>query len=1006
MTCKIQENAAGLARLLVVLLLLPGGQLWSQGTGTIRGTVTGAAAQPVAGAQVGIVGRTGGDRTNRSGAFVINAVPAGAYTLRVQMIGYGPVSKPVTVTGGETVTVDFELKEVALALNEVVVTGTAGEQTRRSQPAVVGVIDAADMIRTSPKADMANVLQSKMPGVDITQGSGSTGAAPRIRIRGPASISLSVDPLVFIDGIRMDSRTVNSSSGGGGSSTTSSGGQGTSRLNDLNPEDIESIEIVKGPAAATLYGADASAGVIQIITKKGQSGTFQQNVVMEADGIDVHWVPPTNYGLCTQALITAGTTPVCVGKAANTIVGDNPLIRTKAFREGNMRQVNWNGSGGTQALKYFLSLGDMEESGVYPSSNLRRATVHVNTTMTIRPDLTLNVGFNLLNNYNRQPDDDHSLYGFGANAGIGSPLTLGLASNGWLANRFEPQIVAIKNTIQNTRFIPTTTLSYQPASWFNNRLTVGADFSGDQRLKMVPKNDSAWYNPADNVGFVKETRSNYRLVTADYLGHVTHSFGSDQAWEGELAFGAQLVWTTTDLVFANGTGLATNSARVVSATAQTTGGQSFTDTRSLGYLGQLQMSYRSRLFLQAGLRMDQNSAFGSAVTSMYLPKVGASWVLSDEPFFKGKVPQLGLLRLRTALGVTGRAPLAGSALQTYAPAPSAQTGTNQPGLDLLNPGNPHLKPERGSEFEAGVDASFLKDRLGVELTYFKKTTNDLILQQQLPTSDGYSSNPYVNVGSVENYGYEASITAQLINWRRNSWDVRLTMSTLHNEITSLGNIPAFGTSPRFNAGYPIAFFATRTVQSVDVANNRAVVSDTNVYVGTQFPKFEGNLFSNMTLFGNWRITANIDWKMGFTAYNSTNEYRTQQVVRAYAAVDPTRLPAVSRIEQFGPYVNSAGQSVTPSLVQQQFYEKGDFLRFRELGVTYTLPSTLARSVRAQRATVTAGGRNLGILTHYTGSDPESLTDNGSSDPSAQFTTSEFFNLPPSRRFFLRLSFDY
>jgi hypothetical protein len=510
----------------------------------------------------------------------------------------------------------------------------------------------------------------------------------------------------------------------------------------------------------------------------------------------------------------------------------------------------------------------------------------------------------------------------------------------------------------------------------------------------------------DNVGFVKETRSNYRLVTADYLGHITHSFSSEPGWEGELAFGTQMVWATTDLVFANGTGLATNSARVVSATAQTTGGQSFTDVRSLGYLGQLQMSYKSRLFVQAGLRIDQNSAFGSDVTSMYLPKVGASWVLSDEPFFKDRYSKIGLLRLRAAYGVTGRAPLAGSALQTYQPAPSAQTGTNQPGLDLLNPGNPHLKPERGAEFEGGIDASFLKDRLGMELTYFKKVTNDLILQQQLPTTDGYSANPYVNVGSVENYGYEASITGQLVSTRRTSWDVRLTLSTLHNELTSLGAVPAFGVSPRYNKGYPIAFFTTQVVKSVNVAQNYAVVTDTNVYAGSQFPTFEGNLFSNLTLFGNWRITANMDWKMGFTTYNSTAQYRTQSVVRTYVAVNPASLPAADRIAQFGPYINSLGQSVTPNLVQGVFYEKADFLRFRELAVTYTLPSNLARSVRAQRATVSAGGRNLGILTHYTGSDPESLTDNGTSDPSQQFSSSEFFNQPPSRRFFLRLSLDY
>jgi len=1000
---------ARLAGLAAALLVLYGAPLRPQAvpiaaTGTVRGTVTGTAQQPVPGAQVVIADTRGGGRTNPAGAFVITGVPEGTHTVRVQMIGYGVVSKQVTVTAGQTATVDFQLSELALTLNEIVVTGTGGEQTRRSQPAQVAVINTQDMIRAVPKTDMANILQSKLPGVDVTQGSGATGAAPRIRIRGASSISLSNDPLVFIDGIRVDSRTTNSSSGNGGGSATSAGGQGVSRLNDLNPEDIESIEVVRGPAAATLYGADASAGVIQIITRKGQSGAFQQSIVAEGATIDANWTPPDNWGLCTQALIDAGKTPICVGKSANTLVSDNPWLRDHVFRTGNNETLNWNGSGGTQALRYFLSLGNMTESGVYPSSNLRRFTALSNTALSIRPNLTVNVSAKVLNNYSRQPDDNHSVYGFGANAGIGSPLTLGLASNGWLANRFVPQIAAIKNEIQDTRFLPSVELNYQPTTWFNHRLIVGADFSSEQRVKMVPKNDSTWYSAADNVGFVKESRLNYRLITADYLGHATHNF--TDAWDGDLALGMQMVLSRNDLVFANGTGLATNTARVVSATAQTNAGQSFTDVRSLGYLGQFQLGFRKRLYLQTGLRIDRNSSFGTDVKSMVLPKAGVSWVLSEEPFMQRHLPSLNLLRLRAAYGVTGRAPLAGTALETWSPSPTAQTGTNQPGLDLLNPGNPHLKPERGSEFETGIDASFFKDRIGTELTYFNKVTNDLILQQQLPTSQGYAQNPYVNVGSVDNRGIEASVTTQLVNWRRNSWDVRVSASTLHNELTDLGGISAFGTSPRYNKGYPLAAFFARRVKSVDVAKNLAVVSDTLEYMGTQFPKVEGNVSSNMTLFGNWHLNANVDGKAGFTVYNSTREYRTRSVVREKVAVMPTMLSDVDRLREFGPYVDSKGNAVTPNAVSEPFMEKGDFIRLREVAVVYSLPASLAKHLRAQRATITAGGRNLALWTKYSGADPEVLADNGTADPSQQFAASDFFGLPPSRRFFLRMTFDF
>jgi len=232
------------------------------------------------------------------------------------------------------------------------------------------------------------------------------------------------------------------------------------------------------------------------------------------------------------------------------------------------------------------------------------------------------------------------------------------------------------------------------------------------------------------------------------------------------------------------------------------------------------------------------------------------------------------------------------------------------------------------------------------------------------------------------------------------------MSTLHNELTDLGGIPAFGTSPRYNKGYALASFFARRVKSVDVATNRAIISDTLEYMGAQFPKFEGNFSSNMTLFGNFRFNLNVDGKTGYTVYNATTEYRERSVVRTKEAVMPTALPDDERLRRFGPYFDSKGVAVTPNAVSEPYMEKGDFIRFREFAVTYTLPTKLAGRVHAQRATITAGGHNLKLWTKYTGFDPEVLADNGTSDPSAQFGTSDFFGLPPSRRFFLRLTFDF
>jgi TonB-dependent starch-binding outer membrane protein SusC len=246
-----------------VLLAAPGMAQAQQGV--VAGQVVdGRTGAPIASAQVSVVGTQIGTLTDREGNFRIANVPAGAQQVRATFIGYRTSTLDVQVIVGQTATVNFQLSESAVALDELIVTGTAGRQERRAQAASVATLDVAALTETAPITSVANILQGRTTGVSITTSSGTAGSTQRIRLRGSASLNLSNEPIVIIDGIRADSRT---------SQIYGVGGQAGSRLNDINPDDIESIEIVKGPAAATLYGADASAGVIQIRTKRGRAGT-------------------------------------------------------------------------------------------------------------------------------------------------------------------------------------------------------------------------------------------------------------------------------------------------------------------------------------------------------------------------------------------------------------------------------------------------------------------------------------------------------------------------------------------------------------------------------------------------------------------------------------------------------------------------------------------------------------------------------------------------------------
>ena len=272
--------------LLALAIGAPSSDLAGQQVGTVTGQVVDAGTgQPIASAQVLVAGTNRGTLTRSDGRFLIDRVPAGQHEVRVVVIGYATASQQVSVLAGQPAALDFELEVTALQLDELVVTGTAGARLRREQAAVISQVDAAELTVVAPITGVADLLQSRTPSVSMRQGNGQSGAGQTIHIRGLSSISLSNEPLIYVDGIRVDARNEIARPDGAESSPATSfdatGGGAAGRLNDINPADIESIEIVKGPAAATLYGADASAGVIHIITKRGRRGEFRQNVQFE-----------------------------------------------------------------------------------------------------------------------------------------------------------------------------------------------------------------------------------------------------------------------------------------------------------------------------------------------------------------------------------------------------------------------------------------------------------------------------------------------------------------------------------------------------------------------------------------------------------------------------------------------------------------------------------------------------------------------------------------------------
>lgn len=975
----------------------------------ITGRVQGASMAPAAGAVVAIPSLQLSTVTNELGTYRL-VVPAAqargqSVPMTASMLGYETMQANVTLTPGN-VRRDFSLQERAIALDQIVVTGTAGQMERRAQSAVIASVNASQVTDVAPVQTVGDLLQSRVSGVSVQSASGTSGTAQTIRIRGAASISLSNEPLVFIDGVRADARI---------SQVYGVGGQAGSRLNDIPPEDIESIEIVKGPAAATLYGADASAGVIQIITKKGRSGArFSQSLTAEYQSLEANWTPPANWGACragdvaratdvrTGEPLTVADNP-CLGQSVGHIVSDNPLARTSAFRNGEVRSFAWSGRGGGEAYNYYVSLANESEDGTLPNNFYGRTGGQMNFDFLPRRDLRIEGGLGLTRTQTDMPINDNNIYGYLGGGLLGSPLTRGTANDGWYAgNRQVEAISSITNLNRTLRTRPRLAVNYTPFTWLTNRLILGADLSRTEARNMYPRNDNVWYGTADlNSGQVSEARQHFDVITIDYLGNLTHRLNENI--RTDLSFGAQYIMESTNTTNATGTGLITNAARSINAASRSTGGGSYSEEKSVGVFGQAQFAFFDRIYPQFAIRADRHSAIGQDAGVFYSPSIGLSYVISDEPAIRNVLPNaISTLRVRSRWGTTGRSPSSG-ALQTYSAQPFLITQTNVgAGVIPGNPGNRDLKPERGEEIEAGFDLGLFNERLGVELTYFNKVSKDLVLNRPLAPSAGYTATSVLmNIGELVNRGVEVAATAQMISRPNFSWEHRVAMNTLHNEVTDLGDVTPFNQLNRVTLNRPSYGFHSRRIREIDVANNRAIVSDTVEFVGNLLPGFEGNTSATVSMFRVLRLYGQLDWKHDFYIYNNTDQFRERQFGTGERWIRRNEiLTDEERLRRFGPFVTESGSAIAAGNVNEAYIEKGDFWRLREISATLSLPRAWAELMRSQAASITFAGRNLALWTDYSGADPEV---NSSTSGSSR---EEFLTMPPARRFVTRINLQF
>jgi TonB-linked SusC/RagA family outer membrane protein len=995
MVTGIRQRLTGaFAPLLAALVLLgvPAAALAQGQAGTIGGRITDqTTGTGLEAARIVMSGTSRIETSNRDGDYRFRGVVPGTYQVRVLRVGYRPLVQSATVGAGEDATLDFALEPAPVQLDEVVSTAT-GEQRKLEIANAISTIDVDAVARLSPITEFTNLISGRAPGVQVLKSGGTTGTGTRIRIRGSNSVSLSNEPLYYIDGVRSESNAISSTLDIGGFGVGDPGNQSPSRINDLNPDDIDNIEIVKGPAAATLYGIQASNGVVRITTKHGTPGRPRWNLFSEVGGVSDNNTYPLNYngrdpgnddfdGFCILQFELDG---LCTQQSVDVY---SPLENkdTRPLKTGFRQQHGLNVSGGSDVGTYYLSAGYESEDGVFrlpkfeedsirdllgsvPKTQIRpnaleKLSLRANLTGNLSKNADVSAELGYVSSNTRFVENDNSFLTITGSAEASGQVPE--IDRGWF---FIPaQLFAEVANQGAERFTGALTGNWRPAGWLTTRATFGYDIVNRNDFNFFPTGQVADF--ADNLaGVIIDNRFQVSQTTVDLGG--TARFQLSPAVGSKTSVGGQFFRDLITGTFASGRGLAAGSSTIAGA-ANTDASEQTAESRSAGAYVEEELALKDRLFVTGALRFDDNSAFGKDFNATTYPKASVSWLMSDEPFWS---PQsfINTLRFRGALGVSGQQPGTTDALRFFTSTPGRKDGGATTGVTIGNLGNPNLKPERSRELEVGADAGFFKDRVTVELTYYNKRTKDALILRPIAGSAGSTGSQFFNLGRVKNSGWEIAIDTRIIDAPSFAWDLTVSGSTTKNKVLELGTDVDridVGFYQQHRAGYPLGGFWSRTLTGFDDANGDGIidateftVSDTAEFRGSALPTKELSVNTAFTfLNGHVRLGGQVDYRGGHLVDNSIENFRCTPVLNCRGLVDRT-----------APLDEQARAAAVLNIGANEFafLEPGWFIKLREVSLTFFMPDSWARAFRSDQLSLTLAGRNLGTITDYSGVDPE------------------------------------
>ncbi|MDY8133984.1 TonB-dependent receptor [Aquimarina sp. 2201CG5-10] len=977
----------------------------------VSGTVTDNSGLPLPGVNILVKDTDRGTQTDFDGNYTIEVNTGEIITY--SYVGF--IAQEVAVTSQSTI--DIVLEEDVSTLEEVVVVGY-GTQSRRRITANIASVSSEE-INEIPTPSVQSTLSGKAAGVQVTQLNGKVEGGIKVRVRGISTISSSQEPLYVVDGIPITN------------SDESINDSPINPLVALNPNDIESIDILKDASSAAIYGARGTNGVIIITTKQGKQGKTKVSVnssygVSRATNTR-DWLNAAQYvELMTESALNNGFSQAFIDGQfdfyANGLDWRNGEVDTDwqelALVDGSVQDFGVSASGGSEKTKFFISTGYNNTDGIVRGNQLERYTFRTNIDHNISQKFKVGTNSSISKTVIDRISNDNA-FATPLQAIAQSPLSPAYLADGVTPNNDTTEYYNFLTEEFNGSFktnvwriLANAYLQYEILPELRFRTEVGYDY-----LSQVAERFSGSLTESASVGGFG-TANAVQTEKYNLNNYFTYNKVFNETYDFEGTLGMSYEDSQRRLQFAQGQGFPSDDLQTLDSAAEiTAGGSNRTRFNFLSYFGRARLSISDKYLFNASLRYDGSSRFGEDNRFGWFPAASVGWIVSEEDFLNSS-QTLSLLKLRGSWGITGNAGIGNFAsLSLFQGSPYNQRA----GLAPTQLGNPGLQWENTTQVDIGLDFGFLNNRISGEVDYYVKNTEELLLNEPVPGTNGFSTITR-NVGELRNKGFEFVLNTKNIVTQDLTWSTSLNFSTIDNEVTELPGGDIISGRNIVREGETISSFYVVEFAGADPANGDALFvrntvnadgtidrSTTNnfneadrIIAGSPYPDLIAGITNNVSYKGiDFSFTFQGEW--GASIYNNGGRFQSgnarffdnQTVDQLRRWQNPGDITDVPQARLF----STNGQQASTRYLQES-----DFIRLRNLTLGYTIPGDISRKFHMSRVRLYFTGFNLITITDYDGYDPESTADfNGDSNIQVG---EAFYSAPPARTYTLGINIDF